>query len=76
VRELKKASSVWVTQEHEPGFAWQEGYAVFSVSWTHAAAVQRYIAGQEAHHRKTSFMDELKRVLERNGVQYDPKYLV
>ncbi len=32
VRELKKASSVWAAQQHEPRFGWQEGYSVFSVS--------------------------------------------
>ena len=76
VRDLKKASSVWVAREHDPLFAWQEGYAIFSVSWTHNAAVRRYIAGQEEHHRQTVFLDELKRVLEKNGVEYDPRYLV
>lgn len=76
VRELKKASSVWAAQEHEPLFAWQEGYAIFTVSWTHVAAVRRHIAGQEDHHRQIVFLDELRRVLERNGVQYDPRYLL
>jgi REP element-mobilizing transposase RayT len=75
VRELKKASSIWAAEKHEPYFEWQEGYAIFSVSWTHCAAVRRYIAGQEAHHRKDTFNEELKRLLERNGVKYDPKYL-
>ena len=75
VRELKKAASVWAAQKYEPLFAWQEGYAIFSVSWTHVAAVRRYIGGQEDHHRQTVFLDELKRVLERNGVEYDPRYL-
>ena len=76
VRELTKASSVWAAQEHDPLFAWQEGYAIFTVSWTHVVAVRRYIAGQEEHHRQTGFVDELKRVWERNGVEYDPRYLV
>jgi putative transposase len=75
VRELKKASSVWAAERHEPLFAWQEGYAIFTLSWTHAAAVRRYIAGQEEHHRQTPFLEELRRVLERNGVHYDPQYL-
>ena len=35
VRELKKASSIWSAEKHEPLFSWQEGYAIFSVSWTH-----------------------------------------
>ena len=30
---------------------------------------------QEAHHQRNSFVDELKRLLEKNGVSYDPKYL-
>ena len=75
IREVKKASSAWVAQEHDAGFAWQDGYAVFSLSWTHVAAVRQYIEGQEEHHRQTVFMDELRRALERNGVQYDPRYL-
>jgi len=76
VRELKKASSVWAAQNHARGFAWQEGYAIFSVSWTHLAVVRHYIANQAEHHRKTDFFDELKHMLERNGVAYDPKYLI
>ncbi len=76
VRELKKTSSTWAAEDHERLFSWQEGYSIFTVSWTHGPVVCRYIAGQEEHHRKTSFVDELKRVLEKNGVQYDPKYLL
>jgi hypothetical protein len=28
------------------------------------------------HYHKVSFVDELKLLLERNGVEYDPKYLL
>lgn len=76
IREVKKASSVWVAERFEPGFAWQEGYAIFTVSRTHVAAVRGYIADQEAHHQKTSFIDELIELLEKNGVSYDPRYLL
>jgi hypothetical protein len=38
--------------------------------------IKGYIAGQEEHHRTLSFVDELKQLLERNGVEYDPKYFV
>jgi putative transposase len=76
VRELKKASSIWTAEKHEPMFAWQEGYSIFTVSWTHVPIVRRYIANQEPHHRKIAFVDELKRLLEKNGVKYDPKYLL
>ncbi len=76
VRELKKASSLWAAQEAEPSFAWQEGYSIFSVSRTHSDTVRRYIIGQEQHHQQTSFVEELKRLLERNGVSYDPQHLL
>jgi putative transposase len=76
LRELKKASSVWSAENHEPAFAWQEGYGAFSVSPTQRDIVRRYIENQEEHHRKISYVDELKRLLERNGVEYDPKYLL
>ena len=74
VRELKKASSVWAAENHERQFSWQEGYSFFSVSSTHARRLQKYISTQEEHHRKVTFTDELKRLLEKNGVVYDPKY--
>jgi putative transposase len=76
MRELKKASSNWVNDEIGLSeFYWQEGYSAFTVSATARADVKRYIANQEEHHRKISFKDELIAMLERAGIEYDPKYL-
>ena len=75
LRELKKASSVWV---HEQiglrTFAWQEGYAAFTVSATARAGVQQYIANQEEHHRARSSQDELLDMLAKAGTEYDRRY--
>jgi hypothetical protein len=38
--------------------------------------VSRYIERQEEHHRKRNFKEELKALLARHGVNYDPKYLL
>lgn len=76
MQELKKASSIWSAEKHERLFCWQEGYSAFTVSWTHLEAVRRYIANQEEHHRKKDFMTELMALLKKNGVNYDPKYLL
>jgi putative transposase len=76
VRELKKASSVWAADNHDRFFQWQEGYSAFTASHTHRDPLKAYIGGQEEHHRKLSFVEELKHLLERNAVEYDPKYLV
>ena len=76
VREVKKASSAWVKAKHDSQFGWQDGYAAFSASATHLAAIRDYIAKQEEHHRKLGFVDELKQLLERNQVHYNPEHLV
>jgi putative transposase len=76
MRELKKASSVWVHDViGDKQFAWQEGYSAFTVSAPARDAVIKYIANQEEHHRQHSFREELIELLERAGIEYDPKYL-
>ena len=76
MRDLKKDSSNWVANNFDRKFAWQEGYAIFSVSASNVEAVRAYIGRQEDHHKKSSFSDELKVLLEKHGVTYDAKYLV
>jgi REP element-mobilizing transposase RayT len=76
MQEMKKATSVWAKDNHEPSFGWQDGYAAFTVSYTHLDSVKDYIHRQEEHHRQTDFIEELKRLLEKNGVEYKPEYLV
>ncbi len=76
MRDLKKSSSAWVTEEiGEVGFAWQEGYAAFTVSASASEAVWKYINGQEEHHRQKTFREELVEFLGKSGVKYDPRYL-
>jgi len=76
MRELKKASSVWVHEEiGQQDFAWQEGYAAFTVSATAREAVRHYIGNQEEHHRVKSFREELVEMFKKAGIEYDAKYL-
>ena len=76
MRELKKASSVWMaTEGGSPGFEWQKGYAAFTVSATSRAAVAEYIANQAEHHRKRSFREELQSMLEKAEIRYDVRFL-
>jgi putative transposase len=76
MRELKKASSVWVHDEMRLGsFVWQEGYAAFTVSPSARDQVRGYIATQEEHHRKRSFREELIELLEKCGIAYDERYV-
>lgn len=76
VRELKKAVTSWIhDQGFDRQFSWQEGYAAFTVSPNGREGVRKYIGNQVEHHKKKSYLDELKEFLEQAGVEYDPKYL-
>ena len=77
VRDIKANSSRWLRQTfpHMRSFAWQGGYAAFSVSESQLERVYRYIADQEAHHRRRSFEEEFVALLRSNGVAFDPERL-
>ena len=71
IQKLKGSSSRWLGK----GFAWQEGYGAFRVSPSQVAVVKKYIAGQEAHHRKHSFEEEFTTLLRICGVEFDPRFV-
>jgi len=76
MRDLKRASSNWIAENHEAGFAWQDVYAAFTVSVSNCSAVREYIQKQPEHHRKISFQDEIVRLLEKHGVKYEERFLL
>ena len=77
VGELKKSSSKWLKTQGLPyaHFAWQEGYAAFSIGQSQVAVSKRYIARQEEHHKTKSFEAELVEMLRKYEVTYDERYL-
>ena len=77
MRHVKGSSSRWVHQQ-SPGrreFGWQRGFAAFSVSRSRFQQACEYIAGQEEHHRRVSFKEELTAFLEKHEIEYDETYL-
>jgi putative transposase len=78
IREIKTSTSKWIRENAVfPGFThWQDGYGAFTVSHAEKDAVIEYIKDQEQHHRRISFRDEFRGMLEQFGVSYDEKYLV
>jgi REP element-mobilizing transposase RayT len=77
VRDIKANSSKWMHEEKllNADLGWQTGYSAFTVSKSGEDAVRRYISDQERHHGKMTYQDELMKLLERHGVEYDPRYL-
>jgi putative transposase len=76
LQEVKSTSSKWVHDEiGSSKFAWQTGYGGFTVSPSQLEAVRKYIRQQEAHHRQKTFQEEYVELLNRNGIEYDERYL-
>lgn len=78
VEEMKRNSSRWiktVSPKYER-FAWQGGYAAFSVSQSQVDTVMAYIRNQEEHHKKQSFRDEYLTFLQLYKIEYDERYVL
>jgi REP element-mobilizing transposase RayT len=69
---FKGGSSHWINESNliPEKFAWGRGYGVFSVSHSGVDDVAKYIAGQEEHHRKRSFSEELRLFVEKYGLKW------
>ena len=74
---MKRDSSKWTkAQPTGPAaFHWQSGYGAFSVSPAHVAPLTDYIKNQEEHHRRESFQDEFRRLLNKYGIEFDERYV-
>jgi putative transposase len=75
MKKIKGSSSKWISEEFSRLFDWQRGYGAFAVSRSNADTVFRYIENQEEHHKKVTYEEELKALLEKHGVPFNPKYL-
>ena len=77
VQFLKGDSSKWIHVEFPQlrGFAWQDGYAAFTVSRSALPAVIQYIKTQREHHASKTFQQEYVEFLQKHGIEYDERYL-
>ena len=77
-RAVKANSSRWIktiSPKYEK-FAWQGGYAAFSVSQSQVDTVMNYIGNQAEHHKKQNFQDEYITFLQLHKIEYDEKYVL
>ena len=77
VRDIKAGSSKFINDKHwvKGRFSWQEGFGAFSYSRSQLGAVIRYIENQQKHHTRQTFREEYVALLEKFGVEYDPRYI-
>ena len=74
---MKSNSSRWIhqTMSKSQSFRWQDGYGAFTVSKSNEQTVIRYINDQEAHHRRSTFQEEFRALLDKHGIDYEERYL-
>ena len=77
MQNVKRNSSEWINKEKLifGRFSWQEGYGAFSYSKSQIPQVIKYIERQEVHHKKQTFIDEYKKILNDFGLEYDERYI-
>jgi REP element-mobilizing transposase RayT len=77
VEDIKKCSSKWMKTiaPYYSEFAWQGGYAVFSVSASGVEKVKAYVQNQKEHHRKKTFKEEYEAFLKAYNIEYNPEYV-
>jgi REP element-mobilizing transposase RayT len=68
-RLIKGESSFWINnRDLIPGrFKWQDDYWAVSVGVEQIAMLRQYIRGQEAHHQKLSFAEEIAEIIKQYG---------
>ncbi len=76
IRIIKTNSSKWLHADLSlKNFGWQNGYGLFSVSYSELEKVKRYIQNQVDHHKKISFKEEFLLFLKKNCISYNEKYI-
>lgn len=77
IGQVKSASSKWMNDKliFCKIFNWQKGFGAFTYSKSHIDRVVKYVLNQPIHHRKKTFKDEYLLILQKFGVDYDPKYV-
>jgi len=56
-------------------FRWRHGYGAFSVSKSQDAQVKAYISKQRQHHRKKTFQEEYRGLLDRHEIECNERHL-
>lgn len=77
IKKLKANSSGWVSETFPRcrQFEWQPGYLVKSADPDNCESLVRYIQDQEQHHKNVSFIDELRDMLQRMGMELEERDL-
>ena len=71
IKQIKGSSSHYINQNNliDDKFAWQTGYAAYSVSESVVEKVYEYIKNQKQHHAKKTFQQEYDEFIKLYGFE-------
>jgi putative transposase len=77
IKDLKLGSRSLIKEKGIfPEFdGWQTGYSAFTYSIEAKDNLIEYVKNQEEHHRRETYLEELKRLLQEHQVDFDERYL-
>lgn len=77
VKDIKLASTDYIKNEKLfTNFnGWQDGYGAFTYSIDAKENLINYVKNQEEHHKKKTFIEEYKELLQEYKIEFDEKYL-
>uniref|UniRef100_A0AB33JKE5 IS200/IS605 family transposase n=4 Tax=unclassified Prevotella TaxID=2638335 RepID=A0AB33JKE5_9BACT len=77
VKRLKQGSSNWLAANpHFPHWnRWEESYGAFTYAYNDLQEVVDYVRNQKEHHKKVSFTEEYRKLLDDFGIEYDERYI-
>jgi putative transposase len=77
MQDIKGNSSKWINEKGfiKARFSWQDGYGAFSYSKSDLPKVIQYIKNQEERHKRKSFIDEYKDLLNEFEIDYDERFV-
>jgi REP element-mobilizing transposase RayT len=74
---IKTTSSAWIKKQGNSyhSFHWQRGYGAFSIGYSQLKSLIHYIDTQKEHHRKKTFQEEYRELLNKYHIAYDERYV-
>jgi putative transposase len=75
LKQVKGNTGHWINEQNitSDKFAWQVGYAAYSVSESQVEKVYQYIANQKQHHIRKAFQQEYEEFISSHGLLIENK---
>jgi putative transposase len=76
MRDLKVSASLWMKNNglFKKFQGWAEGYGSFTCSFKDLDRLIEYIKSQQEHHRKKTFEEEYRLLIEESGIKIDERF--